>query len=888
MRSIPLRLDIVKVSRAWFKTILWWLLLPGICAAQTVPPPVHNAARAPKLATVLQSRRPKQENRVQAYRVQVNNATAFAAWVRQKMPAARLSLPSQLTTTVLITGVDAPGLRQLRACPHVIYIDAPNRTARPERALPHADLTANAVAAVHARFPALNGQGLVASVKEKPFDTTDLDLKGRIVRTAALNQPPTEHATAMATLVAGAGNSAPTGRGVAGQAKLLSSDFANLMPDEEATLRAAGVSVQNHSYGVTPENYYGLEAQAYDQLSQQYPELVHVFSAGNAGAQALATGTYAGLAGWANLTGQFKLSKNTLAVGATDTAGQLSAISSRGPAYDGRLKPELVACGASGTSEAAALVAGMALLVQHAYRNQYNQLPPAALVKAALLNSADEIGPAGIDFQSGFGQADALGAVQTIQEKRFLSGRVASSEVKSFVIAVPAGTPLVKITLAWSDPAALPEAPRALINDLDLTLTQVATGQQWQPWRLSAYPHPDSLGLPARRGADHLNNVEQITLSMPAAGEYILRVKGYQVPQGPQAFSLVYELPGSGLSWTYPNKGSHLLAGAKNRLRWQGQAPVPTGRLEYRTRSAGPWQLIQADVDLSKAHFDWWAPDTVTLAQVRLTAGNEIFLSDSFLLARPLPVTVGYQCGGEVMLFWPPEAAATEYQIWRLGATSLEPWLRTADTVLILNKPALATQYAVAPIIQGVAGPKSATLDYSPAPCYVKSFLPRQAVTDSVQLDLELTTAYGLVELALERAENGVFKMIQTVNPGSQVAFTLTDSRPPPGRHEYRVRIVNQRRDVFYSPTEAVIFAPPGFVRLFPNPVNLGQELSIILTSDAATQIQIYDRLGRLVAEVNESGMIKTVVTAGWRPGIYLVRVQPPGGKVLTARLLVL
>ncbi|QKG51544.1 S8 family serine peptidase [Hymenobacter sp. BRD67] len=137
------------------------------------------------------------------------------------------------------------------------------------------------------------------------------------------------------------------------------------------------MSVQNHSYGTGIENYYGLEALGYDQQTRQLPTLLHVFSSGNSGTDASADGLYKGLVAVANLTGQFKMSKNSLAVGATDALGQVAALSSRGPAYDGRIKPELVAYGDAGSSDASALGSGAALLVQQAYRDsQGGTLPP--------------------------------------------------------------------------------------------------------------------------------------------------------------------------------------------------------------------------------------------------------------------------------------------------------------------------------------------------------------------------------------------------------------------------------------------------------------------------------------------------------------------------------
>ena len=70
----------------------------------------------------------------------------------------------------------------------------------------------------------------------------------------------------MATIVSGLGNSSVLGKGVAQNAKLQSSNFLNIYPDETADLQ--GVSTQNHSYGTVIENFYGSLANAYDtQLS---------------------------------------------------------------------------------------------------------------------------------------------------------------------------------------------------------------------------------------------------------------------------------------------------------------------------------------------------------------------------------------------------------------------------------------------------------------------------------------------------------------------------------------------------------------------------------------------------------------------------------------------
>jgi hypothetical protein len=297
-------------------------------------------------------------------RVSVTDEAAFRRWLLQTQPQARIRPEAGQSQLLRVQGVAGA---VLAACPWVSFVEAADRQARPERQLNGADLTVNTVTAVHARYPQLTGQGLTVSVKESPVDIGDIDFKGRLVNPDPKAELQNAHSTIMTTLIAGGGNSSPNGKGAAWQARIAQSSYDNLLPDDGPGLAAQGVSVQNHSYGVPAvESFYGQEARAYDQQARQYPTLLHVFSSGNFGTRPGAAGPYAGLTNTANLSGEFKNSKNSLSVGATDAVGHVGPLSSRGPAADGRLKPELVAYGDGGTSDAAALVSGVSLLVQHA------------------------------------------------------------------------------------------------------------------------------------------------------------------------------------------------------------------------------------------------------------------------------------------------------------------------------------------------------------------------------------------------------------------------------------------------------------------------------------------------------------------------------------------
>ncbi len=450
----------------------------------------QNQTPAHKIAPILQN---PDAQLPTSLRIKLNQVAEFEKWSKNQLKNLSIKEKSLDNSIILIENSNPETFKKLQECPYIQFIDVGNRRAKEERENDLMGFRVNRVSAMQSRFPQLSGAGMGISIKENPFDKNDIDFRGRVANFANFPSNATTHATIMASLIGGGGNSTPLAQGVAWQAQLFTSDFANLMPDNGANLLSQGVSVQNHSYGVGIENYYGIETQAYDQQCRLNPNLLHIFSAGNSGTLTSQAGPYAGIAGFANLTAQFKMSKNTLSIGEISQENSIKPLSSRGPAYDGRVKPELVAYGGAGSSESSALVSGVALLVQQAYQRKFNALPPASLVKSALINSADDLGRPEVDFEYGYGKLDALGAIQIIDNEQFIYSNLANNQTKKYSIQVPANTRKLKITLVWHDPEANLNAPKALVNDLDISLLSPNTNQTWLPWGLSSFAHTDSL-----------------------------------------------------------------------------------------------------------------------------------------------------------------------------------------------------------------------------------------------------------------------------------------------------------------------------------------------------------------------------------------------------------
>jgi hypothetical protein len=95
------------------------------------------------------------------------------------------------------------------------------------------------------------------------------------------------------------------------------------------------------------------------------------------------------------------------------------------------------------------------------------------------------------------------------------------------------GSGPLKIVLAWTDYPGNPAAAVALVNDLDLAVRNISTGQVYYGNNLSSGLSTTGTAL------DRLNNVEVVALPESTSGFFEVEVRPFQIVEPAQGFALV-------------------------------------------------------------------------------------------------------------------------------------------------------------------------------------------------------------------------------------------------------------------------------------------------------------------------------------------------------------
>jgi hypothetical protein len=305
---------------------------------------------------------------------------------------------------------------------------------------------------------------------------------------------------------------------------------------------------------------------------------------------------------------------------------------------------------------------------------------PSALLKATILNTANDLGNVGPDFKFGWGHINVWRALQLLEKNQWLEASIDHNGVNSHTLQIPAGVKEAKIMIYWAEPPAMQNNARALINDLDLTV-QNGAGVTSLPWRLNSTPNAAALDAPATKGRDSLNNVEQVLITDPAAGAYTIQVKGNEVPMGPQQYYIVWDFVLDEIKVTYPSGGEGFVPGEVERLHWEAYGNAGTFTLRYSTDGGQTFFPI-GSVAGDRRMYDWTVPNTVTgKFHFLVIRGAKRDTSDlpASIVGIPQNVTVAKVCPDTLFLSFNAVNDSLHYDGFLLGEKHME-LKGTADT----------------------------------------------------------------------------------------------------------------------------------------------------------------------------------------------------------------
>jgi hypothetical protein len=649
--------------------------------------------------------------------VRISFPKSFSAEeVKVKLIANHIKILSDLLKNYQLLEVRVPknGLKQLAEFPFVQYVEAIPTEATPLNDKSAAGTKANVLSSLASAGFGLDGEGVVVGIGDDADPRRHIDTHNQVISNEIISTYA--HGVHIAGTIAGAGIMNEKYRGYAPKTKLITRPNSKIWEDAANLVRDFGMVITNNAYAgsalETCDQFgsYNSSSGTLDREALELPYLQQVFAAGNSGSKP-SCAEYP--TGFGNVLGDYASAKNVISVGQTLANGLVSPYSSKGPVRDGRIKPDLTAPGTdifstipvnayvagSGTSMASAAVSGgLALLYQQYRKNNSNNNPKNALIKAFACNGATDQGVPGPDYSYGFGSMNLVRSIAMLEARHYFTGQLGHGALNQHTIHVPDNnTAQLKVMLYWNDaPGSTLSGSKTLVNNLDLKLKQ-PDGTE----RFPSFPSASNAAAAATSGIDNINNAEQIVIENPAAGDYTLDVFAKLIPDGVQEYFVVYDLIEISTKLSYPIGKERLTKGDVIYISWESYGnPANTFTVQYSKDGGASWININTAVAATARQLSWTVPDVATeMAKVRILQNNTGIVRESepfTILGIPIVVLSAIQCEGYATIQWSAVKDATGYQVMKMKGDEMTIEATTKDLNYTLSNLSKDVTYYIA------------------------------------------------------------------------------------------------------------------------------------------------------------------------------------------------
>jgi len=574
----------------------------------------------------------------------------------------------ELSAHTLKVRVSQEKLPKLARLPFVKYIES-----IPPPEVPLGGSRASSVRAEYINHP-MNGGLTGDNVFVNLIDSgtpKHIDLINQVIDTGVYSYE-FWHSSACASAMAGRGILNPSYNGVAPNISLW------VQASVQDMELIDSFDIRSLVLGGGPGSPYNTSSSLLDTYLLENTKQSYVCSAGNSGAED----------NYTSIVSSHQQAKNSLTVGAIGNYNQPWSNTSKGPTMDGRLKPEIVAVGTdiylahvnntyhpfsyNGTSFSGPQVAGgLALLYEH-YRNLNNgEDPKAALMKAIVCNSADDLGNEGPDYIHGYGKLNLRRAKAIIDNEHHLSSEISADGQEDISIEVPENTHQLKVMLYWADAPGSSSAEQVLVNDLRL-IVDTPNGTSHDPYILDPLD-PTAL---ATTGIDNINNIEQVVIENPSPGLYTAEISGETINIGThQKFHVVYEVIEKGLTLITPMDGELVKGNGPNYyIEWDYDGTDDnTFSIDYSVDNGQTWNSLKNNIAADVRIYQWQPHFLTNLntseALVRVSKNNTSYSDQNdtpfkiYNMVKSKEVEFTSVCDNVVKVEWLAVSGAVAYEV---------------------------------------------------------------------------------------------------------------------------------------------------------------------------------------------------------------------------------